>query len=346
MATTTASEQEEVALAPAPKSSGPGPARRFGSFLLGRPEATILVVCVVLIVYFAFRNSAFVSYTNLVTMAQYTAPIAVIGAGETLLLDLAEIDLSSGQVFLTAPWFVVLIQRNGVGLGWAIVLALAISVAIGAFNGLVVVWLRVPSFVATLATNFLLAGYVLVVSSDITTDMVGTTGRFGGIFGISNWAEGLWGLGICLVIWALLKGTVFGLHVTATGGNELGAAEAGVRVRQVKVWCFVLIALAAALIGIIDAVRIGSLDPASPGLNEMLSGVTACVIGGTALTGGKATVLGTLIGAIVLGVLEDGFNLIGVSANWFILVEGAVILVAMAVNVQLGRMSLGQRRST
>ena len=143
-----------------------------------------------------------------------------------------------------------------------------------------------------------------------------------------------------------MKGTVFGLHVTATGGNELGAAEAGVRVRQVKVWCFVLIALAAALIGIIDAVRIGSLDPASPGLNEMLSGVTACVIGGTALTGGKATVLGTLIGAIVLGVLEDGFNLIGVSANWFILVEGAVILVAMAVNVQLGRMSLGQRRST
>jgi simple sugar transport system permease protein len=71
----------------------------------------------------------------------------------------------------------------------------------------------------------------------------------------------------------------------------------------------------------------------------MLAGVTAAVIGGTALTGGKATVAGTLIGAIVLGVLEDGFNLIGISANWFILVEGAVILVAMAVNVQLGRMT-------
>jgi simple sugar transport system permease protein len=71
----------------------------------------------------------------------------------------------------------------------------------------------------------------------------------------------------------------------------------------------------------------------------MLSGVSAAVIGGTALTGGKATVLGTLIGAIVLGVLEDGFNLIGISANWFILVEGAVILIAMGINVQLGRMT-------
>jgi simple sugar transport system permease protein len=174
--------------------------------------------------------------------------------------------------------------------------------------------------------------------------MPGTTGKFGAWFGISNWSEGLWGLGIVILIWALLKGTKFGVHTTATGGNELGAAEAGVRVRRIKIWCFVILALVAGFIGIIDSIRIGSLDPAAPGLNEMLAGVTAAVIGGTALTGGKATVVGTLIGAIVLGVLEDGFNLIGISANWFILVEGAVILAAMAVNVQLGRWTLKTAR--
>jgi simple sugar transport system permease protein len=304
-----------------------------------RPEATIFVVCIALIVYFSIRNSTFYSYVNLVTMAQYIAPIAVVGAGEVLLLDLAEIDLSSGQVFLTAPWFVVLLREHGMPIGGGIAISLALCMVIGAINGSVVVWLKVPSFVATLGVNYLLAGYILVASNDIQGEMVGTTGAFGGAFGISNWSEGLWGLGIVLVIWALLKGTVFGLHTTATGGNELGAAEAGVRVRQVKVWCFVIIALISGLIGIIDGIRIGSLDPAAPGLNMMLSGVTAAVIGGTALTGGKATVVGTVIGAIVLGVLEDGFNLIGVSANWFILVEGAVILVAMAVNVQLGRVT-------
>lgn len=311
--------------------------RRVSDVFFVRPEATILVVCIALIVYFSIRNATFYSYVNLFTMAQYIAPIAVVGAGEVLLLDLAEIDLSSGQVFLTAPWFVLLLHQHGVPLGGGIAISLVLCMVIGAVNGSVVIWLKVPSFVATLAVNYLLAGYILVTSNDMQGTMPGTTGAFGGAFGIGNWAEPLWALGIVLLVWALLKGTVFGLHTTATGGNELGAAEAGVRVRQVKVWCFIIIAFISGFIGIIDGIRIGSLDPAAPGLNMMLSGVTAAVIGGTALTGGKATVVGTLIGAVVLGVLEDGFNIIGVSANWFILVEGAVIIVAMAVNVQLGR---------
>ncbi len=324
-------------LIPAPRYAERGRLRSVSDVIFQRPEMTIFIVAVALIVYFSTRNSAFYSYTNIVTMAQYTAPIAVIGAGEVLLLDLAEIDLSAGQVYLTAPWFVVLLEQHGFPVGWGIAISLLLCVAIGLFNGMVVVGLRVPSFVATLGTNFVLAGFVLIVSNDIQADMVGTTGSFGRVLGISDWSEGLWGLAMVLFVWALLKGTRFGLHTTATGGNELASAEAGVPVRHVKVWCFIIMAILAGMIGIIDAIRIGSLDPAAPGLNEMLSGVSAAVIGGTALTGGKATVLGTLIGAIVLGVLEDGFNLIGISANWFILVEGAVILVAMAVNVQLGR---------
>jgi simple sugar transport system permease protein len=304
-----------------------------------RAEVTIFIVCVVLIVYFSVRNANFYSYTNIVTMVQYMAPIAVIGAGEVLLLDLAEIDLSSGQVFLTAPWFVILINQHGVPIGWCVALSLLVCIGIGAFNGALVVTLKVPSFVATLGVNYVLAGYVLVASDDVQTNMIGTTGHFGAVAGIANWSEGFWAIGIVILIWALLKGTRFGLHTTATGDNELGAAEAGVKVRSVKVRCFIIIAFISGLIGIFDAIRIGSLDPAAPGLNEMLSAVTACVIGGTALTGGKATVLGTLIGAIVLGVLEDGFNIVGISANWFILVEGAVILLAMGVNVQLGRAS-------
>ena len=118
--------------------------------------------------------------------------------------------------------------------------------------------------------------------------MIGTTGKFGPVLRdrqLVRGAVGTWGSssssGRCS------RGRVFGLHTTATGGNELGAAEAGVPVRSVKIWCFIIIALISGFIGIIDAIRIGSLDPAAPGLNEMLSGVTAAVIGGTALTGGR-----------------------------------------------------------
>ncbi|HVA05900.1 MAG TPA: ABC transporter permease [Acidimicrobiales bacterium] len=326
-------------LLPASRYAERGQLRKVLDVVFRRTEMTIFLVAISLIAYFSIRNANFYSLTNIITMTQYIAPIAVVGAGEVLLLDLAEIDLSAGQVYLTAPWFVVLLSQHGLPVGWGIVISLLGCVAIGAFNGIVVVSLKVPSFVATLGTNYVLAGFVLVASSQIQANMVGTTGNFGKVLAISDWSEGLWGLGIVLVIWALLKGTRFGLHTTATGGNELGSAEAGIRVRHVKVLCFVVIALICGIIGILDAVRIGSLDPAAPGLNMMLSGVSAAVIGGTALTGGKATVLGTLIGAIVLGVLEDGFNLIGISANWFILVEGGVILVAMGINVQLGRIT-------
>jgi simple sugar transport system permease protein len=322
---------------PASRYAEQGRARRVSNIIFRRPETTIAIVLVVLLVYFSIRNSAFYSYANIVTMLQYIAPIAVIGAGEVLLLDLAEIDLSAGQVFLTAPWFVVLLHQRGVPLGWGIAISLLGCIGIGAVNGGLTVWLRVPSFVATLGTNYVLAGFVLIGSNDIQSDMVGTTGKFGAWVGISNWSEPACALIVVLLVWAMLKGTAFGTHITATGGNQLGAEEAGIPVRTIKIMCFVIIALISGIIGIFDAIRIGSLDPAAPGLTEMLSGVSAAVIGGTALTGGKATVLGTLIGAFVLGVLEDGFNLIGVSANWFILVEGAVILLAMAVNVQIGR---------
>jgi simple sugar transport system permease protein len=130
--------------------------------------------------------------------------------------------------------------------------------------------------------------------------------------------------------------------VTATGGNLLGASEAGIPTKRIKVWCFVILALIAGFIGILDGIRIGSLDPAAPGTQEMFLAVSAAVMGGTALTGGRGTILGTIFGAIVLGILEDGFNIIGVSANAFTLAEGLVILGAMAVNIQLNRVIISK----
>jgi simple sugar transport system permease protein len=302
-----------------------------------RREAAIFFGAVIVIAYFCIRNSNFYSYTNIVTIAQYIAPIVVIGGGEVLLLVLAEIDLSAGQTFLLSPWIVYLLFTDGFPLGWAIFLSLLCCLAVGAINGLFTVLLNVPSFVTTLGTYFAMLGLVLIESGDEQADMPGNTGNFGQAFGISSWSEIGWALAIVGVLWFVLKKTRFGVHVIATGGNPLGAAEAGIRTRRIKVWCFMILALGAGFIGILDSIRIGSLDPAAPGTQEMFLAVSAAVIGGTALTGGRGTVLGTIIGAIVLGTLEDGFNLIGVSANAFILCEGLVILGLMAINVQLNK---------
>jgi simple sugar transport system permease protein len=313
--------------------------------ILLRRETAIFAVAVVLIIYFSLRNNNFYSYANIVTMVQYIAPIAVIGAGEVLVLVLAEIDLAAGETFLISSWIVYLLWHEaGLPLGVAIVLALLCCLGIGAISGMITVMLRLPSFVTTLGVYFALLGIVLVESGDSQADMPGVTGKFGEAFGISSWSEIGWAMAIVAIIWFVLKRTRFGLHVTATGGNLLAASEAGIPVRRVKVWCFMIVAVAAGFIGIIDSVRIGSLDPAAPGTDIMFLAVSAAVIGGTALTGGRGTVLGTIIGAVVLGVLEDGFQLIGLSQNAFTFWQGVVILVAMAVNVQLNRMILRRER--
>ena len=136
----------------------------------------------------------------------------------------------------------------------------------------------------------------------------------------------------------MLTRTRFGVRIIATGGNLLGAAEAGVPVRRVKVWCFVLCSFLSGLVGIVDAVKYGSLDPGNFGVDYILYAVGACVIGGTALTGGRGTVIGAFIGAILIGILEDGLTLIGVSTNDFYVWVGVVIIFAMALNVQFDRL--------
>ncbi len=109
-------------------------------------------------------------------------------------------------------------------------------------------------------------------------------------------------------------------------------------IRRVKVWCFVICSFVAGLVGIVDAVKYGTLDPGNFGVDYILYAIGACVIGGTALTGGRGTVLGALIGAILIGLLEDGLTLIGVSTNEFFIWVGVVIIVAMALNVQFDRL--------
>ena len=341
-------------------------------------ETTVIVITILTIIYFALRSSALFTVDNIIATMQYVAPFIVIGAGEVLMLVLAEIDLSAGQVYLTAPWFVYWFWSWGVPVGWAILIALVLSAVIGLVNGVITVWLRVPSLIVTLAMTFLLYGLVLVGSSYTQEQMTWTKGTppaaptqtppchgyplpasclhapswshpspyfyYSNILGIGSWATICWGVLVLAVIWFLLKHTRFGVHVTATGGNILAAAEAGIPVARVKIWCFIIIATASGFIGILDLIRLGSMDPGDYGLNIVLPPIVAAVIGGTALTGGRATVLGTLIGALFLGILEDGLNLTGVSANWFFLLEGIIIIVAMVLNGQLTRLAMRYRR--
>jgi simple sugar transport system permease protein len=132
--------------------------------------------------------------------------------------------------------------------------------------------------------------------------------------------------------------TRWGLHTIATGGNQLGASEAGINVARVKYGNFMITALLGAFTGLLSAFQINTIDPSAGGFNIMFYAVTAAVIGGTAMMGGSGTILGAFLGAIVLALLLDGFNLMGINANVVNIIFGAAVLVAMVANVQLERL--------
>jgi simple sugar transport system permease protein len=304
-------------------------------------ELTPIVILIGLFIYFAITSgSNFTGTLSLSSAAGYAGPIGAIAVGQVLLLVLAEIDLSAGQMFLFCPWVEYWLHNSGVPILIAILLALAIVCCVGAINGLITVMLNVPSFVTTLAMNFILLGTVLVGSNNAQGTPIPLSGESSFIskfMGNSNWAEIIWVLAVTLILAFILMRTRFGTRIIATGGNLMGAAEAGVPIRRVKVWAFVISAFFAGLIGIVDAVKYGTLDPGNEGVSYILYAVGACVIGGTALTGGRGTVIGAFIGAILLGVLEDGLTVAGISTNDFFIYVGVVIILAMALNVQFDR---------
>ncbi|MGH3318741.1 MAG: ABC transporter permease [Streptosporangiaceae bacterium] len=325
-----------------PPRGGPGPEGRGISVLqtivsgwARAKEASILVVTIVLFLYFsAIVPLSFNSVDNYGVIANYVAPVAIIAAGEVMVLICGEIDLSSGMVFALAPFIMYLLHQSGLPLGLAVVLALACSLVIGIVNGGVTVKLRIPSFITTLGMLFLLNGITLTISSGHPVGAP-TEGLAVRILGGWEWAEILWALGIVAVMAIVLSGTRFGIHTVATGGNLLGAAESGVKVDFVKISAFAMTSVFAGFAGILDGIRITSLNPLAGGTLTMFYAVAAAVIGGTALVGGTGTVIGALIGAVFLGILKDGLHLVGVSAFTYDIVLGAAILVAMLLNVSL-----------
>jgi simple sugar transport system permease protein len=326
---------------PGQESVGPSLTGRIARLFLYQREVTPFVLTILVLVGFLlWKGTVVTSQLNLSSAAGYAGPIGAIAIAQVLLLVLAEIDLSAGAVFLFAPWIEYWLNGAGVPLVLAILMAIVASALVGGFNGLITVFLRVPSFVTTLATNFILFGGILVGSNDAQVSPVPLSGGSGiatSIMGGGQWAEIIWVAALTVVLAVVLTRTRFGVRIIATGGNLVGAAEAGVPIRRVKVWAFMLASSVAGLVGIVDAVKYGSLQPGQDGVDYILFAVGACVIGGTALTGGRGTVVGAFIGAILLGIIESGLTVAGISTNDFYICVGVVIIFAMALNVQFDR---------
>jgi simple sugar transport system permease protein len=315
--------------------------RTVGTVLVRWREASVLLVALGMAVYFRASNDVFLTHDNLRNIAQATAPAAIVAVGIVLLLVSGEIDLSVGVVAALAPFLVhYAVDLYSVPVVPAILLAFAISAGIGFCNGFIVTKLKVPSLVATLGSFYFLLGVLLTTSHAYPAQIPqAAQGRIQQIFGAADWASLIWCLGVVLVFHIVLTRTRWGLHTISVGGNLTGATEAGIRVNRIKIGNFMIASMLGALAGLLEAFRINSIDPNIGGGTALVfTAISAAVIGGTALAGGSGTVIGALIGALILAELQNGFNLIGISANPFNLILGAAILISMIANQYLSRL--------
>jgi simple sugar transport system permease protein len=324
----------------------PGPVRSALNLLARQREATVFVVAVVLLLYFGTKyNSTFISQTNLANLLSSTAaPIIVIAIGEVFLLICGEIDLSVGFVFTFAPFLMhYLIDFYGWPAWPAIIVALLFGVVVGWFNGFLTVTMGLPSFITTLGTGFILLGLTLTTSHAYPATIPTSTIGIGRWIGAAPWSQFIIAVILTVIFYIVLTRTKWGLHTVATGGNQLGAREAGIKAGRIKYGNFMMTSTLGALVGLQTAWYVNTIDPSAGGYQPMFYAVTAAVIGGTAMLGGQGTILGAFLGGIVLATLINGLNVAGISANPLNIVFGGAILLSMIANVRLARLRAAGR---
>ena len=328
---------------PTPGGAAVGVLRR----VLTLREGSIIFVTLIAAIYFAINAHSFLTYDSFKNLLPYFAPFAILAAGEVFVMINGEIDLSIGGVLLLSPFiFEKLADSAGFAIVPALIITALVCMLIGAFNGFFVAIVGISSFVVTLGTLFALSGVTLVISHAAPVATPGTAvigvNTFSQIFGGGTYSELIWALAIVAILQIALTFTRWGIYTVAVGGNRHGAAEAGINVPWVLIRNFVVCALCAGLVGILEAVRTTTATPDPSGANVFLfEGIAAAVIGGTLLTGGSGTVIGALIGALFLGILNQGLIIQGTSADYLDLYLGIAILIAMTLNVFVQRVRKG-----
>ncbi|WP_415116518.1 ABC transporter permease [Paraburkholderia sp.] len=294
------------------------------------------IVCglILLCVLFAVLSSNFLTLGNLLNVVMQVSIIAILGFGMTYVLLLGDIDLSVGAVMALVGTVAAFAMQHGLHPALAVVLAMASGLLLGFVNGTLTAALTIPSFIVTVATMGVFRGLAYITSAGVPISI--DDDRFAALGNASV-------LGIAIPIWVLLvllalnhfvlSRTVFGRKAYLAGGNREAALYSGINVKRLRITIFMLSGLMASIGGVLMTSRLYSAQP-NAGLGYELDAIAAAVLGGTSLNGGYGTIAGTLIGALIIGVINNGMNLLSVPYFYQLIVKGVVILVAVCIDVQ------------
>ncbi len=303
------------------------------AFFTKTPTGGIFLALILVCALFSSMTSRFLTPTNISVILNQVSVNAILAFGVTFVIIAGGIDLSLGSLVAVCGVVVALLsQNNEYSLWLAIIGTLIAGIALGALNGFIVVLTKVPPFIVTLGTMTIGRGVALILSKGRPISDLNESLNFlgnGDLFGIP--------IPILFLVLSyatchiLLTKTIFGRYVKAIGGNEMASYVAGVRVNRIKLYVYMISGLFAALAGIFLTARINTGQP-NAGLGFELDAIAAVIIGGTSTRGGKGTITGTLLGVLFIGVINNGLDLINVSAYWQQVIMGGIIILAVVLD--------------
>jgi len=319
------------------KPSVPRPSVNLAASDLVRKYGLILALLIAVVIL-SIISDAFLTFNNLMNVLRQVSIIGILAVGMTLVILTAGIDLSIGSLMaVSAVIAASIVAQNPDAVFPALVAGIAATSLLGGVSGTMSTKLNVAPFIATLAMMTIARGIALIYTNGRPITIVSEPFKYlgQGYIGPVPVPVVIFALVTAIFSFVLYK-TKFGRYIYAVGGNENAAHVSGIRVHRVKIWVYIINGALAGLAGILLASRISSGQPNS-GLGYELDAIAAVVIGGTSLFGGRGSILGTIVGVLIIGVINNGLNLLNVSSYWQQIIKGLIIAGAVIMDQRAKR---------
>lgn len=293
----------------------------------------VYIAFIAVFIYFSISlfDDGFLTSGNLLNIVRQTATISLMGLAMTFVISSSEIDLSVGAITALSSLVGALALQSGFGIFGALIAGVGVGILVGLVNGFLVTRVAIPSFLATLGTMMAVQGMAMWVTKTAPVPIVNQTFNF--IFGSGDIGPIpvllIWTVVFTIVAHVLLRKTKFGRQVLATGGNENAARFSGVNTKKIKLLAFMGTGAMAGLAGLLYAGRMNA-GRFSFGDGDELSVIAAVILGGTSLFGGVGTVIGTLVGSIMIGTISNGLIIMGLDVSQQMMIKGLIIILAVA----------------
>ena len=305
--------------------------------VLVKPEVSTFIMFIVIMVGFYFANPRFLDERNIRIVMGITPEYIIVAIGIAILMISGEFDLSVGSVFALVPMAIVQLTHQGFNIWLSIALGLSIGIIIGFINGFITLRFGIPSFIATLGMLYIARSLTTVATAGFPPPFPHELPNEMFVYQFELFRASLyWSLLVAVILGILLHRSNLGNWIYATGGDVIAASSMGIKTNNIKMFCFILCGFLAGFAGMIQTFRLEAPLPSQGYLLELES-IAAAVIGGVSLFGGIGTVIGAMIGAVLIRFLESGIIMARIDAEWFRAGLGTLIILSVVFNTYISR---------